>query len=145
MGGRELTQNEILDLIREKNGYVEGGLKRALTLVVSSAGFSIATLSVNSIPPEVNLFVNVVVLIGLFISLMLTVRRDNPLKNKLERLSRECGAHEGSRSILREMNVWIGFSHGKTELWMPVLIAVLFMLYALVELAVRVWSPTAQC
>lgn len=140
MGSRELTLNEILTLEKCKNKYIEQQLNKRIALIVSIAGFCTATLSVQKIPSAYNFFISFIILAILLAMLLFTKTRGNPLRAMLGTLYNECGEHANSKDILDEMNVWVGFEKSKVELWTPVLISALFIVYTLTENGIKAFK-----
>ena len=141
-GNRELTQAEIDNLKTQKEKQISSTLNTTTPLIVSIAGFCIATLSSQNIPAVYNFIISTVVLILLLTILLITTYPKNTLRLELSRLYKDCKNHRGSKEILDEMNIWLGFKDGKIKLWLPVLISTLFIVYTTIEHGIRAFCTT---
>ncbi|BCE01838.1 hypothetical protein [Marinicellulosiphila megalodicopiae] len=139
MSNRDLTQEEIdrLDRLKRDNKV---RLVKMGAMLISLSAFCMATLSAQNIPSSINFILTVVVLIIFIVVLLFTKYRNNPLQKALKELYPQCKDNQSAKKHLDEVNDWVGFGEKKRELWLPVLIAVLFVAYALFDHGICVLS-----
>lgn len=135
-----ITSTEIEILEDLKKQCIRERLEKTITLVVSTAGFCIATLSSQAIPDILNFGLTAIVLLYFIYLLLSSKHRNNPLKTKLTQLHEKYIDHEESIKHLDSINPWIGFESEKVSIWMPVLISALFVIYTLTEHAGRAFN-----
>ncbi|MDH2243171.1 hypothetical protein N5J70_14555 [Pseudomonas sp. GD03909] len=136
-----ISLKEIYALEILKKEYIRERLERTITLLVSTAGFCIATLSSQEIPPIWNFGLTVIVLLYFIFLLLSAKHRSSPLKTELDKLYEQYKDHDETIKHLNTTNPWLGFEAEKVPVFMPALISALFVIYTLAEHACRAFKP----
>ncbi|QXI10588.1 RipA family octameric membrane protein [Pseudomonas zeae] len=140
-----MTNHERKRLLEAYTDYVETRLSVVSSLIVVLVGFSLGTLSVTKISSGFNIFLMAGVL---FFFLWVLLRESGNRKNSglwkvIEELEGKYKGRDDGGVVLEEIrqyNVWESFSPIVVGRLLPILFAVLFCIYTLVEHVARALS-----